>query len=64
MFRLVERFINAKVLEVSRDHWLGDQVKLEALVRLSGEEIKHQALFRRIEEMMAGKMPEGYAFQP
>src|ERR1700757_3635343 len=25
MFGLVERFINAKVLELSRDHWFGDQ---------------------------------------
>jgi hypothetical protein len=27
VFGLVERFINAKVLELSRDHWLGDQVE-------------------------------------
>ena len=33
MFGLVERFINAKVLELSNEHWLGDQVALEALVR-------------------------------
>ena len=31
MFGLVERFIGAKLLEVSRDHWLGDQAALEAL---------------------------------
>jgi hypothetical protein len=31
------------------DHWFGDQVALEALVRFSDEELKHQALFRRIE---------------
>ena len=48
MFGLVERFINAKVLEVSHDHWFGDQMTLEALVRFSDEELKHQALFRRI----------------
>jgi hypothetical protein len=29
-FALVERFIGAKVLEISRGHWLGDQVALEA----------------------------------
>ena len=28
MFGLVERFIGAKILEVSREHWLGDQVAL------------------------------------
>jgi hypothetical protein len=64
MFALVERFIGAKVLEISRDHWLGDQVALEALVRLTDEELKHQALFRRLEAMMAPGMPAGYRFLP
>jgi hypothetical protein len=44
IFGLVERFINAKVLELSEDHWFCDQVALEALVRFSDEELKHQAL--------------------
>jgi len=60
IFGLVERFINAKVLEVSRDHWLGDQTALEALVRFSDEELKHQEMFRRIEAMIAAQMPPGY----
>ena len=60
LFGLVERFINAKVLEISREHWLGNQTKLEALVRFSDEELKHQALFRRLEDMMADGMPAGY----
>jgi hypothetical protein len=60
IFGLVERFINAKMLELSRDHWFGDQQALEALVRFSDEEIKHQALFRRIESLIAEGMPEGY----
>jgi len=60
IFGLVERFINAKVLEISRDHWLGDQTKLEALVRFSDEELKHQAMFRRIDAMMKEVMPDGY----
>jgi len=64
VFGLVERFINAKVLEVSRDHWFGDQVALEALVRFSDEELKHQALFRRIEQMAGEQMPDGYRFTP
>ena len=64
MFGLVERFIGAKILEVSRDHWMGDQVALEALVRFTDEELKHQELFRRIEVMMAAGMPEGYTFLP
>ncbi|MGF6416395.1 hypothetical protein [Paraburkholderia sp. MM5482-R1] len=62
VFGLVERFINAKVLEVSRDYWLGDQVALEALVRFSDEELKHQALFRRIEKMIGETLPVGYRF--
>jgi hypothetical protein len=61
IFGLVERFINAKVLEISRDHWLGDQVALEALIRFSDEELKHQELFRRIDSMIGAHMPEGYA---
>jgi hypothetical protein len=62
VFGLVERFINAKVLEVSRDHWFGDQVALEALVRFSDEELKHQALFRRIDTMVGAVLPDGYRF--
>jgi hypothetical protein len=64
MFALVERFIGAKVLEISRGHWLGDQVALEALVRLTDEELKHQEMFRRLDTMMAPGMPEGYRFLP
>jgi hypothetical protein len=64
MFGLVERFIGAKILEVSRDHWLGDQTALEALVRFTDEELKHQELFRRLEEMTAAGMPPGYVFAP
>ncbi|HUH94970.1 MAG TPA: hypothetical protein VL742_17720 [Casimicrobiaceae bacterium] len=64
MFGLVERFIGAKMLELSRDHWLGDQTALEALVRFTDEELKHQELFRRIEAMIAAGMPPGYQFLP
>jgi len=56
----VERYINAKVLQVSQRHALGDQVALEALIRFSEEELKHQELFRRIERMTAQGMPPGY----
>jgi hypothetical protein len=52
IFGLVERYIGAKILEVSRDHWLGDQNALEALVRFTDEELKHQELFRRVEKMI------------
>lgn len=64
MFALVERFIGAKMMEVTRGHALGDQVVAESLVRLTDEELKHQELFRRLEEMMAAAMPAGYRFLP
>jgi hypothetical protein len=64
MFGLCERFIGAKVLEVSREHWFGDQTALEALVRFTDEELKHQELFRRIEELTASGMAPGYRFLP
>jgi hypothetical protein len=62
IFGLVERFITAKVLEVSHDHWLGDQSALEALVRFSDEELKHQELFRRIDHLIGETLPAGYRF--
>jgi hypothetical protein len=64
MFALVERFIGAKMLDVSREHWLGDQSALEALVRFTDEEIKHQELFRRLERLTAEEMAPGYQFLP
>jgi len=64
IFGLVERYINAKVLELSSDHRFGDQTALEALVRFSEEELKHQELFRRIEKLAAETMPPGYRFAP
>ena len=64
MFALVERFIGAKMMELSRGHALGDQVVAESLVRLTDEELKHQELFRRLEAMMAKAMPAGYRFLP
>jgi hypothetical protein len=64
MFGLVERFIAAKVLDVGREHALGDQNALRALVGMGDEEIKHQELFRRIERMCAEGMPAGYTFVP
>jgi hypothetical protein len=63
IFGLVGRFINAKVLKLSRDNALGDQVALEALVRFSDEELKHQAPFRRIDEMVGEVLPHGYRFE-
>jgi hypothetical protein len=64
MLALVERYIGAMMLDRSRSHALGDLVAMEALVRLTDEELKHQALFRRLEAMMAAGMPSGYHFGP
>ena len=60
LFGLVERFIAAKVMEVAHARALDNQVALEALVRMTDEELKHQALFRQLEQMMAADMPPGY----
>ena len=60
LFGLVERFIAAKVLQVGADHALGNQVALEALVRMTDEELKHQELFRRLDAIMQADMPAGY----
>ena len=66
IFGLVERFINAKVLELSEDHWFGDQVALpEALDSPdlpATRSWKHQALFRRIDTMAGEVLPDGYRF--
>jgi len=64
MFGLVERFIGAKTAQRSCVHALGDQVAMEALIRMTDEELKHQELFRRLEAMMAASMPAGYTFLP
>lgn len=61
LFGLVERFIATKTLELGRAEALADQTAMEALVRMTDEELKHQELFRRLEVMMAADMPAGYA---
>lgn len=60
VFGLVERFISAKMLDQGRNHAFGDQLALEALVRFSGDELKHQELFRRMEAMIDPQLPAGY----
>jgi hypothetical protein len=64
MFRLCERFIGAKMLDIGREHALGDPHALEAIVRFTSEELKHQELFRRIELLAGDGMAEGYRFMP
>jgi len=60
IFGLVERFISVKMLEQGRAHGLGDQLAFEGLVRFANEEIKHQELFRRIDQMIGADLPAGY----
>ena len=60
LFGLVERFISAKMLDQGRGHIFDDQLAVEALVRFSNEEIKHQELFRRMESMIGAELPAGY----
>jgi hypothetical protein len=60
IFGLVERFISAKMLDQGRAHVFDNQLALEALVRFSNDEIKHQELFRRMETMMGSQLPAGY----
>ena len=60
VFGLVERYIAAKTLQIGQERAMDDQVALEALVRMTDEELKHQELFRRFEVMMAADMPPGY----
>ena len=60
IFGPVERFISGKMLDQGRGHIFGDQFALEALVRFSNDEIKHQELFRRMETMIGSQMPAGY----
>ena len=60
VFGLVERFISAKMLDQGRAHALDDQHAMAALVRFTNDELKHQELFRRVEQMIADQMPLGY----
>ena len=62
MFGLIERYIGVKMLEICHGYGMGDQTALEALLRFTDEELKHQALFRRIELLTAAQMPAGYRF--
>ena len=60
IFALAERYIGAKTMDLARGHAMEDQVAVEALIRMTDEELKHQELFRRLEQMAAAGMPSGY----
>lgn len=60
MFGLVERFINAQVIDLSANKAITNQIQLEALMRFSAEELKHQQMFQAMEDAMEQKMPKGY----
>lgn len=63
IFGLVERYVEALVLGLSRDHYFGNQAALEALIRFADEELKHQELFRRIDRLIGQQLPAGYKFE-
>jgi len=60
LFGLLERCINAKMLELGRAHSLGDQVAVAALLQFVQEELKHQELFRRLDKLAELALPAGY----
>lgn len=60
LFGLIERCINAKVLELSHEHCLGDQIAVAALLKFVEQELKHQELFRRVEKLADLALPPGY----
>ncbi len=60
IFGLVERFIGAKIVEMGTEHALGDQDAMAAMLQFGAEELKHQALFRRVEDMVDRVLPPGY----
>lgn len=60
LFGLIERCINAKMLERGRAHCLADQTAVAALLKFVQEELKHQELFRRVEKLADLALPAGY----
>ena len=60
LFGLIERCINAKVLELGHAHCFGDQTALAAMLRFVQDELKHQELFRRVEKLADLALPPGY----
>jgi hypothetical protein len=60
IFGLVERFIGAKIVEMGGEHALGDQGAMAAMLQFGVEELKHQELFRRVEQLAEQVLPAGY----
>ena len=60
LFGLIERCINAKILEMGRAHCLSDQVAVAALLKFVQDELKHQEMFRRVEKLADLALPPGY----
>jgi para-aminobenzoate N-oxygenase AurF len=60
LFGLIERCINAKILEMGRAHCLSDQIAVAALLKFVQDELKHQELFRRVEKLADLALPPGY----
>lgn len=62
LFGVIEHAIAAKTVALAQDHRFGNPVAFEALVGFADGELKHQALFRRMEEIAAASMAPGYTF--
>jgi hypothetical protein len=62
MVGLAERFIGAKLPAIRRAPWSDNQIAVDALTCFADEGLKHQAMFSRIEELVAQSMPYGYRF--
>lgn len=51
LFEFVEEFIVAQIMQLAHAHRFGDEIALRALLRFAEEEVKHQALFARAQEI-------------
>lgn len=61
---LLEGFIAAGMLEIGRDDAFGEAAVQGARVAFADDGVRHQALFRRIDELAAEGLPPGYRFVP
>jgi hypothetical protein len=62
LFGIIEHTMAAKTVELSQDHRFGNPFAFEALVGFTDGELRHQALFRRMEAIAAAGMARGYTF--
>ena len=61
---MIERVIGAKTLELDETTGWATRWRSRRWCGFADEELKHQEMFRRLEEMAALGMPSGYTFVP